>query len=429
VNRSRIFLALIAALTLVIAACGGSGEKGESAGGPTKITIWHGWTDVQADNFTKLLDQYNKEHPDVHITQLATPSDQVLQKVLTAVRGNSAPDIAYMFGSWSPNIAEIPKVVDMAETVKGPDWNWDDFYQGERDAATVGDKIVGVPALVDNLAIVYNKTLFDQAGVAAPTAEWTWDDFRTAAKKLTDPAKGQYGWSIPADASEDTVWHYLPMLWEAGGDILTPDNQHAAFNSEAGVKALTTLQDMAVTDKSVFLDTTNQDYQKLFTAGKIGMLITGPWDLGVLTDVDYGVQIMPTYAGSSAGHQTIAGPDNWVVFDNGAQRKQAAIDFVKWLTAAPQVKSTSLTTADLPTRKSVGDDPAFVKQLNEKQPGTGVFVQNLANVKQARPTVAQYPKISEALGQAIVSVLLGQAQPADALSTAAKTTDAALAEK
>ena len=428
-NRSRIFLALIAALTLVIAACGGGGEKGESAGGPTKITIWHGWTDVQADNFTKLLDQYNKEHPDVHITQLATPSDQVLQKVLTAVRGNSAPDIAYMFGSWSPNIAEIPKVVDMAETVKGPDWNWDDFYQGERDAATVGDKIVGVPALVDNLAIVYNKTLFDQAGVAAPTAEWTWDDFRTAAKKLTDPAKGQYGWSIPADASEDTVWHYLPMLWEAGGDILTPDNQHAAFNSEAGVKALTTLQDMAVTDKSVFLDTTNQDYQKLFTAGKIGMLITGPWDLGVLTDVDYGVQIMPTYAGSSAGHQTIAGPDNWVVFDNGAQRKQAAIDFVKWLTAAPQVKSTSLTTADLPTRKSVGDDPAFVKQLNEKQPGTGVFVQNLANVKQARPTVAQYPKISEALGQAIVSVLLGQAQPADALSTAAKTTDAALAEK
>jgi len=71
----------------------------------------------------------------------------------------------------------------------------------------------------------------------------------------------------------------------------------------------------------------------------------------------------------------------------------------------------------------------FVKQLNEKQPGTGVFVQNLANVKKARPTVAQYPKISEALGQAIVSVLLGQVQPADALNAAAKTTDAALAEK
>ncbi len=428
-TRSRIFLALIAALSLVLAACGGGGGGGGSAGGPTKITIWHGWTDVQAENFTKLLDQYNKEHPDVQVTQLSTPSDQVLQKVLTAVRGDSAPDVAYMFGSWSPNIAEIPKVVDMAETVKQPDWKWDDFYEGERAAATVGDKIVGVPALVDNLAIVYNKTLFDAAGVATPTPEWTWDDFRSAAAKLTDSAKGQYGWSIPADASEDTVWHWLPMLWEAGGDILTPDNQHAAFNSEAGVKAMTTLQQMAVNDKSVYVDTTNQEYTKLFTAGKIGMLVTGPWDLATFGDVDYGVQILPSYAGSAGGHQTIAGPDNWVVFDNGAQRKQAAIDFVKWLTAAEQVKSTSLTTADLPTRKSVGDDPAFVKELNEKQPGTGVFVQNLTNVKKARPTVAQYPKISEALGQAIVSVLLGKAQPADALNEAAKATDAALAEK
>ena len=36
-----------------------------------------------------------------------------------------------------------------------------------------------MPALVDNLALVYNKKLFDQAGLAYPTADWTWDDFRT----------------------------------------------------------------------------------------------------------------------------------------------------------------------------------------------------------------------------------------------------------
>lgn len=71
------------------------------------------------------------------------------------------------------------------------------------------------------------------------------------------------------------------------------------------------------------------------------------------------------------------------------------------------MKATSLATGDLPTRSSVGHDQAFVDELDKKMPGTGVFVENLANVQKARPTVEQYPAISEALGQAVVSVMLG----------------------
>lgn len=422
--RQRLCIALAAVLALVLAACGGGGD---SSSGPTEIAVWHGYQDTEGDVFKGLVDQYNREHPDVKVSELYSKNDLVLQKVLTAVRGGSAPDVAYMFGSWSPNIAKIPAVVDMADEVSQPDWKWDDFYQAERDAATVDGKVVGVPALVDNLAIVYNEKLFADAGVAPPSPNWTWDDFRAAAAKLTDPTKGQYGWLIPADASEDTVWHYLPMLWEAGGDILNSDDTKAAFNSEAGVKALTTLQQMAVTDKSLYLDTTNENGPKLMNSGKVAMLITGPWDLSSLTDVPYGVQVMPTYAGSDGGHQTISGPDNWVVFDNGDAKKKASVDFVKWLTAPEQVKAFSLDTGDLPTRTSIGQDPAVLAQLNETLPGTSTFVENLSNVKKVRPTVEQYPDVSEALGQAIMSVLLGKAQPSDALNTAAQATDDALA--
>ncbi len=56
-------------------------------------------------------------------------------------------------------------------------------------------------------------------------------------------------------------------------------------------------------------------------------------------------------------------------------------------------------------------------------------MENLSNVKKVRPTVEQYPAISEALGQAIVSVMLGKDQPADALNAAAKAADEALAGK
>ena len=424
--RPRLCIALVAALAFVITACGGGGS---SSSGPTEIAVWHGYQDTEGDAFKSLVAQYNKDHPDVKVSELYSSNDLVLQKVLTAVRGGSAPDVAYMFGSWSPNIAQIPQVVDMKDEVAKPDWKWDDFYPAERTAATVGDKVVGVPALVDNLAIVYNKKLFADAGIEPPTANWTWDDFRSAAAKLTDPAKGQYGWLIPADGSEDTVWHYIPMLWEAGGDILTPDNTKAAFNSDAGVKALTVLQQMAVTDKSLYLDTTNENGPKLMNSGKIGMLVTGPWDLSSLTDIQYGVQVLPTFAGSAGAHQTISGPDNWVVFNNGDKKKQAAIDFVKWLTAAEQVKSFSLATGDLPTRLSVGEDQAVLTKLNENLPGSSTFVQNLSNVKMVRPQVEQYPAVSEALGQAIVSVMLGKDQPASALNTAAQAADAALAGK
>ena len=422
--RRSLCMALVALLAFVLAACGGG-----SSSGPTEIAVWHGYQDTEGEVFKSLVEQYNKEHPDVKVTELYSSNDLVLQKVLTAVRGDSAPDVAYMFGSWSPNIAKIPSLVDMADEVKQPDWKWDDFYEAEREAATVGNQVVGVPALVDNLAIVYNKKLFAEAGVAPPSPNWTWDDFRAAAAKLTDPAKGQYGFLIPADGSEDTVWHYVPMLWEAGGDILTPDNSKAAFNSEAGVTALTTLQQMAVTDKSLYLDTTNENGPKLMNSGKVAMLITGPWDLSQLSDIDYDVQVMPTYAGSSGGHQTIAGPDNWVVFDNGDERKQAAVDFVKWLSAPEQVKTFSLGTGDLPIRALVGQDQAVLDQLNEGVPGTAAFVENLNNVKKVRPQVEQYPAISEALGQAIVSVMLGKEQPKAALDGAAQAADAKLAEK
>ena len=161
-----------------------------SVSGPTEIAVWHGYQDTEGDVFKGLVAQYNKDHPDVKVSELYSSNDLVLQKVLTAVRGDSAPDVAYMFGSWSPNIAKIPQIVDMKDEVAKPDWKWDDFYQAERDAATVGDKVVGVPALVDNLAIVYNKKLFADAGVAPPNPNWTWDDFRCGRREADRPRQG-----------------------------------------------------------------------------------------------------------------------------------------------------------------------------------------------------------------------------------------------
>ena len=82
-------------------------------------------------------------------------------------------------------MATIPQVVDLTQVVKRPGVNWNDFYVGERDVATVNGKVIGIPALVDNLAVVYNKKLFAAAGLQPPSANWTWDEFVADAQKLT----------------------------------------------------------------------------------------------------------------------------------------------------------------------------------------------------------------------------------------------------
>ena len=340
--------------TAVLAACG-TDSTSSGGGGGTTIQVWEGYTQVEAKAFAHLVAEYEAQHPGQKVNTLYVNSDNTLQKALTAVRGGSPPDIAYLYGSWAPNVAQIPQVVNLTQVVKRPGVNWDDFWTGERAVATVNGTVIGIPALVDNLAVVYNKTLFAKAGLPVPGPGWTWQDFVADAKKLTNPAIKQFGTAYVTPGTEDTVWHWEALLWEAGGQLLTPDNKKAAFDSAAGLASLNTLRTMSVTDKSLYLDPSDSAYGNLFNSGKIGMLVTGPWDLAVFPNVKYGVQVMPSYPGTSGGHQTISGPDNWVVFNNSPARVAAAEQVLLWLTAPAQVEYFAEQTGNLPTRQSVGD--------------------------------------------------------------------------
>ena len=440
-KKRAILVAAIAAISLVAAACtsndsSSSSGPPSSGGEPIDITMWHGYgkvidnqgqTNYEAKALTDLVDEYNAMNTGVHVTlDYIGSNDNALTKLTTALTAGEQPDITYQYGTSMPQLATAPSIMDLTDRVQDAGYNWDDFAEGARAAATVDGQVYGIPALIDNLAIVYNKDLFQAASVDEPTADWTWDDFQAAAKQLTDASKQQFGFAFPIDGSEDTVWHYDAMLWEAGGDILNADNTEALFNSEAGVQALTTLQTMAVTDQSVFLDQQNVGkIDQLFNADKIGMLVTGPWALSSYPDVNYGVQVMPMYEGGS--HATIAGPDMWVMFDNGDGRGDAAWQFMTWFTAAEQVKQDSMTSGHLPIRNSVVDEPGFLDEFDTAFPGEGLFAENLANVTKARPVITSYDQISQIMGTAVVTVMLGQAEPQAALDDAATQVNTVLA--
>ena len=434
-------LALIAALlgvALVATACTSGDSSSESAssssGEPVSITLWHGYGKVESPNgqvnhealsLQDQIDAFNAAHPDIHVEDVfCCSNDNALEKLTVALQGGLQPDITYQYGTSMAQIATAPGVMDLAPLTQDAAYDWNDFFEGVRAAGTIDGKVLGVPAQVGNLAVIYNKKLFAAAGLDEPNADWTWDDFVAAAKAISDPATKTFGVAFPADGTEDTVWHFDAMLWEAGGDILTQDNTHAAFNSPAGVEALTTLQTMAVTDQSMFIDEANAKIDALFNAGNVGMVISGPWAVSGYKDVDYGVQVMPAYA--SGSHQTISGQDFWVAFDNGAERAAATQTFLAWLTAPTQIQQDSMETGHLPTRSSIVTDQ-FVTDFNSTFPGEGLFAENLQNVQKARPAITSYDQVSQIMGQAIVSVLLDQTDPQQALADAAAQVDQVLA--
>jgi multiple sugar transport system substrate-binding protein len=419
----RTALAGIAVLALALAACSGSAGSGSAppASGTVTIQFWHAQTDIDAKVMQQLVNTFNASHPHIVVQASSggTSTGDLLPKVTTAIAAGTAPDVAYIYGSYGANIAQSGKTVNLANQIHQPGYNWNDFYPASQQIVAPGGKVIGFPALIDNLSVIYNKKLFAAAGVPDPSPNWTWDDFRAAAKKLTNPANHIYGVNYPIGGDLlDTSWRFFPGLWQRGGQILSPNDKQALFNSPAGIANLTLWQQMATVDKSVYLDPTASKAEPLFTSGHLAMFVSGPWEVPTLNQakVDWADVQLPAVNGS---HQTVSGPDNWVIFNNGTARVNASITFLKWLTAPQQELTWMIGSGSLPIRPSILKLPGYQQYL-QKYPGIGPMANNLQNAKEAMPALAQWPRVVDVIGNGIASVLLGKAAPKTALDQAAQ---------
>lgn len=426
-RRLAAAVAMLAAGTL-LASCA------SNSGGATRLdpkadvtlTWWTGQAGDPEQTLEGLARQFHTLHPNVTIkvSSGAPTTADLLQKLTATFATDRYPDISYAYGAWMGRLAASGRALDLTATAKDPAVAWDEFPAPARLTATPDGRVIGFPALVDVLSLVYNKTLFDQKGMAYPTADWTWNDFRAAAKKLTDDSKQIIGTAAPVSGDEDSVWRLWPQLWQGGGTISDADGK-ATFDTKAGFDALDLWRAMAVDDKSVYLDQTGVKHVAMFASGKMGMVITGPWSLPDIMQgkIDYGVTLLP---GIDGDHQSISGPDIWAAFDHkDANRAHWTAEFLTWLTSAQIDPKWSLASGNLPLRSSEMKTAEF-RDFVARYPGMDVMVDNLAKVKQARPTDSSYVTLSRNVGVAIAEVLQGRASAKQALTEAADKSNAAL---
>ena len=152
--------------------------------------------------------------------------------------------------------------------------------------------------------------------------------------------------------------------------------------------ALETLRQMAVDDKSMYLDQTDEKYGRAVQHRPRRHDALRPV---VALDIKEprSSTAWSTCPGSTATTRPSPGPDLWVLFDHeDANRAGASRDFIKWLTSAEIDAKWNLAVGNLPLRSSEKDTPEFAAYVKE-YPGGQKFFDNLANAKQARPTVSR----------------------------------------
>ncbi|MER5379932.1 ABC transporter substrate-binding protein [Streptomyces sp. NPDC002688] len=422
IPRRRLLLGAAAAGAL--AGCAGPSD-GVGADGRVTVELWHGQNDTARKAVEALVAEFNRTHPRIRVDSSGggVLADAMLQKVTAALAAGSYPDIAYIFGSDLASVARSPRVVDLTSALHKGSPPWNSFWAPVRDAVTVNGKVRAAPAVLDSLAVVYNKKLFRQAGVPFPEPGWSWDEFTDTARQLTDSGRGVFGTGWPGTGDEDTVWRLWPMIWDLGGDVVAADGKGIGF-ARQGTRALETLARLT-RDKSVYVDPKpggEQMYQ-VFLGGRMAMVATGPWQLPdiITAKVDYDVVPLPTYNGRPV---TISGPDTWTVFDNGKARSRAAVAFVRWMSRPAQDARWGISAGSLPLSSGTARRPEWRAHSSTTR-GLDVFTDALDSAR-VRPVHAAYPQISQALGEAIVSVLLGKDSPAHAIRRCADRADAAL---
>jgi multiple sugar transport system substrate-binding protein len=427
VSRKRAGAAAAAiaclAAALLLAACGsssgggGGGTSSEGGGKTVEIEWWHGQNARVAKVLDEMIDEFEQSHPNIVISKDAggVNSDRMLQKVTAGIQAGNYPDIAYIFGSDLATFAGGEQLANLDEAVKNGEIDWNNFVPAAQAAAEVEGEVRAFPSFVDNLAVVYNKKIFKEAGMPFPGDEMSWEEFLKIAEEMNDPSKGIAGFAWPGTGDEDTTWRIWPLVWQKGGEVINEDGSGVGFEGEPGEAALEVVQKAAEAE-SVYIDGTagSERMQQLFNSEKLAMNIAGPWALPeyVEAGVEYGVALLPSF---TSEHTTISGPDTWAVFDNGEEREQAAIEFMDWFSEPEQQLKWITVSGSLPLTKNVSQAKGYAK-YEKSLPGLKTFIENTKNAK-TRPTVATYPEISAAIGKGNAEVLYRKADAQEALES------------
>ncbi|GAB3397620.1 sugar ABC transporter substrate-binding protein [Humibacter soli] len=406
-KKSRIIavLAGAAAISLSLAACSSGSNGSNTSGGKQALTIEDYYTsDPGMSGFDNMYKQCGAE-ANATVKSVHIAGASLISKVLQQASSKTLPDVLMLD---NPDVQQIAATGALAPLknfgVSAPSGDVPSVVK----AGTYKGELYGLAPVINSIALYYNTDLLKAAGVTPPK---TWDELQAAAKKLTDPSKGQYGFAMSNINTYEGTWQFLPFFWTNGGNEKNIDTAKAAQALQFDVD----LQNDGSMSKSS-VNWSQQDVNNQFVAGKAAMMINGPWQLPVLNSTK-GLHFDSVPIPVRDSSQQVVSPlggETFNVTNTGDKAKMtAAAKLVECLNKPANQLKIAAFSGNVPA------DQASAATWAKSHPQVQSFVET---VKTARARTAElgpkWPTAATAIYTAVQNALTGKASPSAALQQA-----------
>lgn len=337
-----------------------------------------GLSDVQQ----AAVDRFMEENPDIKVEVTTVPYPEYQQRLLTAVQGGNAPDIATLDQIWVAAFAEAGAIADLSAFAEKAGLTRDQFFGGAWDSAVYNDALYGIPFNVDVWQFsFFNQALLDEAGVA-PDDLTTFDGLRAAAEAMTKD--GQFGVGLFGHRGEDTVVVVNSFIFSNGGAVLGDDGA-CALNQAPAVEAMTYLQDLAQFAPDGILNASSGSMRELFLNGSLAIEFWPALEQPTLQDSDIDWGFVNGTAGAGGEAIGTFGGWNLAIFES-AENKEAAQKFIEFMVR----EDVNGDVVDLvPASKAAAE--TF---LAENREGPDEIMAHLSNAK-PRPLSPRYLEVAD----------------------------------
>lgn len=442
-RRGPAVAAMMTSAALALAGCTSSDEPpsvGSDSGeilapedvtGTLRIAVFD-WQDPIEG---QIIEAYDAARPNLTVEYEYVTSAEYPQLMLQSQMAGDLPDIVATFDLASDSFADSDITRDLTDFLANdPELSEDAFAPtflanyivrgGENDG-----EIHGLPRGADAKVIVYNKRLFDEAGLDYPTDSWTWQDLLELSRELTVTQDGetvQYGFG--ANYTQPGEW--VSKIQMFGGELLASDGTVQLDSPEAmqawhywldpiqeGIFIPPSVQSTQGGPLAPFLNGTQAMYSAV--RAQVPPIRDA---LGDSTD-DWGVVTWPT----TDGERVVAAGSAGIGISSTTDNLPAAEDYLRWYYSEDGAMGMLAETyAVVPPLTDMADSPIW-RDLPAPPENNDAFIQAIEDG-------GTYPDIPfenqsgvrDVVTQAIQEVLINGTSVEEAFRQADATADEAL---